>query len=82
MANDPPSDTVLEETPGRPLKLLGATSTNRAIRAALARRGYAQLVHEQGWQLTLKASGYPRMTKAPKKAAAPDAGGAAGAGGK
>ena len=60
--NDTPSDTVLDETPGRALKLLGASSTNRAIRAALAKRGYTQAVHEHGWQLTLKASGYRRMT--------------------
>jgi hypothetical protein len=62
MTDNTPSDTVLDETPGRALKLLGATSTNRAIRAAFARRGYTQLVHEQGWQLTLRASGYRRMT--------------------
>lgn len=60
MTSDTPSDTVLDEAPARALKLLGATSTNRAIRAALARRGYTQLVHDQGWQLVLKASGYRR----------------------
>jgi hypothetical protein len=60
MANDTPSDTVLDDTPARALKLLGALSTNRAIRAILAKRGYTQADHERGWQLTLKASGYRR----------------------
>jgi hypothetical protein len=62
MTNESPSDTVLDEAPTRAIKLLGATSTNRAIRAAFAKRGYTQLVHEHGWQLALKASGYRRMT--------------------
>ncbi|MEP7126395.1 MAG: hypothetical protein ABJE95_36025 [Byssovorax sp.] len=62
MANDTPSDTVLDEAPTRAIKLLGALSTNRAIRAAFARRGYTQVVHEHGWQLALKASGYRRTT--------------------
>lgn len=60
MPNDTPSDTILDETPARALKFLGAVSTNRAVRAILAKRGYSQSDHERGWQLTLKASGYRR----------------------
>lgn len=60
MANDTPSDSVLDDTPARALKFLGAVSTNRAIRAVLAKRGYTQTDHDRGWQLTLKASGYRR----------------------
>jgi hypothetical protein len=57
-ATDTPSDTVLDETPARALKFLGAISTNRAIRAVLAKRTYTQDTHELGWQLLLKAMGY------------------------
>jgi hypothetical protein len=62
MADPTPSDTVLDETPTRSLKFLGAASTNRSIRAVLAKRGYSQAIHERGWQLMLKASGYRRAT--------------------
>ena len=60
MPNDTPSDTILDETPARALKFLGAASTNRAIRAVLAKRGYTQADHDRGWQLTLEAAGYRR----------------------
>jgi hypothetical protein len=59
--SDIPSDTVLNEIAGRSLKFVGAVSTNRGIRAVLALRGYNQASHEQGWQLTIKASGYRRQ---------------------
>jgi hypothetical protein len=55
-----PSDTVLDDMPARGLKLLGAISSNPYIRTALARRGYSDSTHEQGWSLVLKASGYRR----------------------
>ncbi|MCC6554459.1 MAG: hypothetical protein IT372_15885 [Polyangiaceae bacterium] len=62
-----PSDNVLDELPPRALKLMGAVSMNPYIRAALAKRGYTDAVHEQGWMLVLRASGY----RAPGKGAAP-----------
>lgn len=57
---DTPSDTVLQEAPSRTLDFVGAASRNRGIRAALQTRGYTQPVHEQGWELALKAAGYRR----------------------
>ena len=66
MANDTPSDTVLDETPQRALKLLGAAGRNVSIFGQLARRGYDAAAHEEGWQLLLAASGYraPHSTNA------------------
>lgn len=55
-----PSDTVLDNMPARGLKLLGALSSNPAIRTVLKRRGYSDATHEKGWTLVLKASGYRR----------------------
>ncbi|MEO7329314.1 MAG: hypothetical protein ABI193_12090 [Minicystis sp.] len=53
-----PSDRILEETPARTLKFLGAVSTNAHIHAALVTRGYSKEVHDRGWDLMLTASGY------------------------
>lgn len=64
MDSRPPSDTVLDETPGRALKLLGAIGTNPYVRAALAKRGYTEATHEQGWTLLLAAGGYRQPTSA------------------
>jgi len=61
MANELPSDTVLDETPARALKFLGAAGYNTTIFAILSKRGYTAATHEQGWQLLLAASGYRKL---------------------
>lgn len=58
-----PSDTVLDGIPARALKFFGAVSTNPHIRAALARRGYSQSIHDEAWALLLKAAGYRRAVE-------------------
>ncbi len=70
-----PSDTVLNDTPARALKFMGAVSTNAYIRAVLDKRGYSDAEHERGWTLVLASSGYrgpPPATarSAPEAAAA------------
>ncbi len=57
-----PSDTVLDEITPRALKFLGALSTNPYIRATLAKRGYTDAHHNNGWTLLLRASGYRKPT--------------------
>lgn len=61
MSAEHPSSTVLAETTTKALKFLGAASTNRAIRAILAGRGYDQQVHDTGWSLLLAACGYQHV---------------------
>ncbi|APR77025.1 Hypothetical protein A7982_02372 [Minicystis rosea] len=60
MADDVPSDSVLDDVASRSVAFLGGVSRNRGIRAVLSLRGYTQDDHERGWQLTFKASGYRR----------------------
>ncbi len=61
-----PSETILEETPARALKFLGALSTNVAIRLQMATEGhYADEVHEDGYTRLLTAMGYYRPSPLP-----------------
>jgi hypothetical protein len=55
-----PSTRVLDETPARAVKFLGAISTNPNIHAILGTRGYLKATHDRGWDLMLTASGYRR----------------------
>ena len=57
-----PSETILDEITPRALKFLGAISTNAYIRAILTKRGYTEVIHNNGWSLLLRASGYRRPT--------------------
>ena len=57
-----PSNRILESTPARALKFLGAVSTSRAIQAAFFNRGYSKAIHDRGWELMFTASGY-RQTR-------------------
>ncbi len=57
------SDTVLDETPARVVKFLGAAGTNAAINGVLAKRGYTREVNDQGWQLLFKACGYRPLSQ-------------------
>ena len=59
-----PSDRILESTPARALKFLGAVSTSRTIQAAFFHRGYSKATHDRGWELMLTASGYRRARAA------------------
>ncbi|MBI5494905.1 MAG: hypothetical protein HY904_07735 [Deltaproteobacteria bacterium] len=52
------SRSVLEETPGRALKFLSGVGKSRVVFGLLAQRGYSQEVHDRGWMLLHKASGY------------------------
>ncbi len=68
------SDTVLDETPARVVRFLGAAGTNPAINGVLAKRGYTREVNDQGWQLLFTACGYrPLSQPALVKAEAVDA---------
>jgi hypothetical protein len=49
---------TLDETPARALKLLRGLGTRPAIRGALAKRGYSDADHAEGWSLLHAASGY------------------------
>ncbi len=69
-----PSDTILDEINPRALKFLGALSTNAYIRAILAKRGYTDTHHNNGWSLLLRAAGYRRPTGTVRTA--PEASGA------
>lgn len=53
-----PSDTVLEETPGRALKFFGAVSRSAEIRAHLHQRKYTDDIHETAWDLVRRAAGW------------------------
>lgn len=59
-----PSDSVLDDIPVRALKFFGAVSSNAYIRATLDGRGYSEAIHERGWELVLKASGFRRAASA------------------
>ena len=62
-----PSDTVLDETPARALKFFGAVSMNGGIRAALEQRGYTEAIHENGWDLVRRASGWRKASATPQQ---------------
>jgi hypothetical protein len=49
---------ILEETPARAIRFLGAIATNRAIRTAMQQCGYTEEEHAHGWRLLMAASGY------------------------
>jgi hypothetical protein len=59
-----PSQTVLENTPGRVLKFVTGVGTTIPIRAILAAQGYTQEDHDEGWELLKLASGYA-ISKSP-----------------
>lgn len=59
------SMTVLEETPSRALKLLSAIAAVPAIRAAMGQRGYGEDDQDEGFALTLAASGYKKKPGVP-----------------
>lgn len=52
------SRQVLEESPGRVLKFLGGVGTSSVIRGTLARLGYGDKDHQEGWNLLHRVSGY------------------------
>lgn len=58
MSNETPSDTVLEETPGRALQLLSGISRKPVIYSALIEFGYTEADHQEGWNLLHEVSGY------------------------
>lgn len=47
----------------RALKFFGAISSNLAIRAALAKRGYDESIHERAWALVLQSAGFRKGTQ-------------------
>jgi hypothetical protein len=52
-----PSESVLEQTPGRTLTFLRGLTKSRVLYAQLAAAGYTADDHQEGWQLLFKASG-------------------------
>jgi hypothetical protein len=59
---DIPSETVLEETPGRALTFLRGVTKYPQIQALLVPSGYLPEQHGEGWTLLLAASGAPSTT--------------------
>jgi hypothetical protein len=57
-ANEGPSQTVLDETPGRVLTFLTGVARQPAIFTALASRGYSSDEHAEGWRLLHDVAGY------------------------
>ncbi len=55
-----PSETTLNLSVERAIKLLGAVSNNPNIYAALAARGYDAATHERGWELLHGVTGFRR----------------------
>lgn len=45
---------VLEEAPGKAVKILRGIGTNIPIRAALESRGYTEQDHQEGWALSTR----------------------------
>src|SRR5882672_10463261 len=68
---DLPSETVLEETPGRALTFLRGIAKFPHIQALLAQNGYTPECHSEGWQLLLAAAGAPSATTKPTSAPTP-----------
>ncbi|MCL2726595.1 MAG: hypothetical protein FWD69_19420 [Polyangiaceae bacterium] len=66
-----PSESVLEQTPGRALTFLRGLTKSRVLYAQLAAAGYTADDHQEGWHLLFKASGYvpteppPRIVSTP-----------------
>ncbi|MFO0577794.1 MAG: hypothetical protein U1A78_27625 [Polyangia bacterium] len=52
------SRQVMEEAPSRVLQFLGGVGTSVLIRGALAKVGYTDKDHQEGWSLLHRASGY------------------------
>jgi hypothetical protein len=52
------SRQVLEETPGRTLAFLRGVGTDMVIRGIMAKAGYTDADHAQGWNLLHKVGGY------------------------
>ena len=73
MADDEytPSQTVLEQAPGRALTFLRGISQNSLIHALLAQAGYTPEDNRQGWERLLKASGYRPDQPAPAVTGSP-----------
>lgn len=69
-----PSDAVLESVTDRAFPFVRAVSCNAGIRAAFARRGYNDAIHQQAWADILKAAGFQKEEQAaqatPESAAA------------
>lgn len=55
-----PSETTLNLSVERAVKLLGAVSNNPSIHAALASRGYDAATHDRGWELVHGVTGFRR----------------------
>lgn len=60
-----PSQTVLDDTPGRALTFLRGIARSQAIHAELAAAGFAPDDNEEGWKLLFKEAGYSATTGAP-----------------
>jgi hypothetical protein len=73
MADDEytPSQTVIEQAPGRALTFLRGISQNPMIHALLAQAGYTPDDNRQGWERLLKASGYRPDQAAPAVTGSP-----------
>ena len=59
-----PSDAVLESVTDRTFQFIRAVSCNAGIRAAFARRGYNDALHQQAWTDVLKAAGFQKEEQA------------------
>src|SRR5262245_35556314 len=68
-----PSETVLEETPGRALTSLRGIAKYPHIQAILVQNGYTPDRHAEGWKLLLAAAGAPSATPSPTPASTPAA---------
>lgn len=66
-----PSQTVLEQAPGRVLTFLRGIYQNPVIHALLAQAGYTPEDHRQGWERLLEASGYRAGQPAPTVGGSP-----------
>jgi hypothetical protein len=53
-----PSRTLLEETPQRALTFLRGIGVNPELASIMEANGYSEKVHDEGWALMFKASGY------------------------
>lgn len=58
MIENAPSRRTLDKVPPRALRFLSAVGRSRAIRAALAKYGYDEAAHEQGWRRLHATAGY------------------------